>query len=533
MTRLLPRRMRDLPSAVWVLVAGTLITRAGSFAAPFLTIYLHDERGLSLRYAGVALAMWGAGGMVAALSGGTLADRLGRKPVVVGSPILGGLAVSTVLLTQAPAAVLAASFFAGVVSEAGRPAVSAMLTDLTPFDRRIDAFALFRLVINLGFAVGAGLGGVLITHFGFTRLFLADAITSWAYAALALALLPETRPPARDRDSATPGRGFGAVLADRTFRRYWLGSFTMAIAFSQPMAILGLVLTGRGMSTAVYGGLISVNGLIIIACEFWLSGRTRRYPPPAVMALGALLVGGGFALTGLAGTSMALLLVSVTVWTIGEMLGSPTGQAYLAAIAPPDLRGRYAGGLGLAWSLAFCAGPILGSNALELGHGAIWIGSAALGVIAAALFAGLPTVPQPTPEAELALPPGAPSRPADPAPVPPGVAVPEQPRGRVLARFGRPRSADTSPATSPSRGAASAEADEGSESPTCPHARHAVSPSRRTSAVDPHDAHVSSTRVHAPDRWQEGQPSTCSPCTTPRCHGDAPRAGSVWRVPQR
>jgi MFS family permease len=441
MTRLLPRRMRDLPSAVWVLVAGTLITRAGSFAAPFLTIYLHDQRGLSLRYAGVALAMWGAGGMVAALSGGTLADRLGRKPVIVGSPILGGLAVTTIVLTQAPAAVLVASFFAGVVSEAGRPAVSAMLTDLTPFDRRIDAFALFRLVINLGFAVGAGLGGVLITHLGFTRLFLADAVTSWAYAAIALALLPETRP--RDRaEDRTNDRGFGAVLADRTFRRYWLGSFAMAIAFSQPMAILGLVLTGRGMTTAVYGALISVNGLIIIACEFWLSGRTRRYAPPLVMALGALLVGGGFALTGLAGTSMALLLLSVTVWTLGEMLGSPTGQAYLAAIAPPDLRGRYAGGMGLAWSLAFCAGPILGSNALAYGHGVIWIGSAVLGVIAAALFAGLPTVPRPTPEAELALPPGAPSRPVDPAPVPPGIAVPDQPtgRGRVLARFARPRS---------------------------------------------------------------------------------------------
>jgi MFS family permease len=444
MNRLLPRRMRDLPRAVWVLVAGTLITRAGSFAAPFLTIYLHDERGLSLRYAGIALAMWGAGAMVAALSGGTLADRLGRKPVIVGSPILGGLAVSTILFTQEPLAVLAVAFVGGVVSEAGRPAVSAMLTDLTPYDRRVDAFALFRLVVNLGFAVGAGAGGVLIAHFGFSRLFLADAITSWTYAVIALALLPETRPQARERPDG-PQRGFGTVLADRVFRRYWLGSFAMAIAFAQPMAILGLVLTGRGMSTAVYGELISVNGLIIIVAEFWLSGRTRRFPPAYVMALGALLVGGGFALTGLAGSSLPLLLATVAVWTLGEMLGSPTGQAYLAAIAPPDLRGRYAGGLGLAWGLAFCVGPILGSNALAFGHGAIWIGSAVLGVIAATLFAGLPPVPRPTREAEQALPPGDPSRPADPAPVPPGVAVPEQPapltgRGRVLARFARPRS---------------------------------------------------------------------------------------------
>src|SRR5687767_7119608 len=56
MTRLLPRRMRGLPRAVWILLAGTLITRAGSFAVPFLTIYLHNERGLSLTHAGYAMA---------------------------------------------------------------------------------------------------------------------------------------------------------------------------------------------------------------------------------------------------------------------------------------------------------------------------------------------------------------------------------------------------------------------------------------------------------------------------------------------
>src|SRR5687768_3513993 len=119
MTRsLLPTRMRNLPRAVWVLVAGTLITRAGSFALPFL-------------------------------------------------------AVVALLVTQAPAAVVAVAFVTGMVSESGRPAISAMLTDLTPAARRIDAFALWRLVINLGFAVGTGVGGLLIARYGFAPLFIA------------------------------------------------------------------------------------------------------------------------------------------------------------------------------------------------------------------------------------------------------------------------------------------------------------------------------------------------------------------------
>lgn len=434
MTRsLVPQRMRGLPRAVWVLVAGTLITRAGSFAVPFLTIYLHTDRGLSLRAAGVALAAYGAGGMIAALTGGTLADRLGRKPVVVGSPALGGLAVVGLLLTQAPLAVIAVSFVAGAVSESGRPAVSAMLTDLVPPERRIDAFALFRLVVNLGFAVGTGLGGLLIATYGFAPLFVADAITSWAYAIVALVLLHETRPRGAAGGRDGPQRGFRAVFADRVMRRYWLGTFVGALMFCQPMSTMALALTQRGLSTAVYGALISTNGVLIICAEFWLSGRSRHFPAHRVMALGSVLLGVGFALTGAVGRSIPLLVATVLIWTTGEMLGSPTGQAYLAAIAPPDLRGRYAGAVGLAWSLAFTVGPVLGTVALEHGGGSYWLGSLALALVSAALFLTLPSVSATTP-----VPPGVPQRPVDPAPVADPVAIPE-PRGRVLARFGRPR----------------------------------------------------------------------------------------------
>ena len=440
MTRFVPRRMRGLPRAVWILLTGTLITRAGIFAVPFLTIYLHNERGLSLRYAGFAMAAWGGGGMVAALTGGSLADRVGRKPVVVGSPLLGGLAISSLLLTQHPAMLVAVAFVAGAVSESGRPAVSAMLTDLTPPERRVDAFALFRLVVNLGFALGTGLGGVLITHVGFVRLFLADAATSWIYAVVALLLLHETKPAggaARYESGTVPGgRGFRAVLEDAAFRRFWAGSFVMALVFAQTMVTLPLVLTERGFSPAVYGGIISVNGVLIIATEFWISGRTRRYPAPAVMAIGAVVLGGGYALTGLVGTSIPLLLATVLVWTVGEMLGSPTGWAYMSALAPPDLRGRYAGALGLAWSLAFTVGPILGSNALDLGHGTLWLGSLALAVAAGALFASLPARAA-VPEEVASV--SAPAGPSPVAPVP--VAAPDQPRGRgrLVARFARPR----------------------------------------------------------------------------------------------
>lgn len=393
MSRLVSARLRGLPRPVWILLAGTLITRAGTFAVPFLTIYLHNERGLSKSMAGLALALYGAGGMFAAAIGGTLADRLGRKPVVAGSPLLGGSAVLCLAVTQAIPMVMVIAFLAGFVAEAGRPAVTAMLTDLTPADRRIDSFALFRVVVNLGFAVGTGLGGLLIAEVGFVRLFALDAATSWICALVSLAALPETRPASTGATTTRRSGGFGQVLDDRVFRRFWLASLLAAVVFAQPMATLALALTDRGMSPSVYGGLVSLNGGIILCVEFWLAGRVRRFHQPAVLALGCAILAVGFAATPLAGTSIALLVVTVAIWTTGEMLGAPVAQAYLAAIAPQDMRGRYAGAYGLSWSLAFTIGPVLGGLALQVAGGApLWIGSLAVGAAAAFLYRSLPAV---------------------------------------------------------------------------------------------------------------------------------------------
>ena len=378
---------------------GTFITRAGTFVLPFLSIYIVRERDLSTAYAGLALSLYGAGGMVASIAGGSLADRLGRKPVIVGAPLLGGLALLTLYASPTLAVLLPMSFVAGAVSEAGRPAVSAMITDLTPLDRRLDAFALYRLTINFGFAIGTLLGG-LVAQLGFSVLFIGDAATSWAYAAVAFALLPETKPDAVPRREAGEADGFRAIFADRVFRRFWLGTLVMALAFSQPMATLPVVLTGRGMSPAGYGALISMNGFIILATEFWLVGITRRFRAPRVLALGTFLVGGGFALTAFAGANWWLLAATVAVWNFGEMLHAPTGQAYVSALAPPDLRGRYAGAFGVAWSVAFTIGPLAGGLALLAGGGALWFGTLLLGLISAALYLTLPElrrVPAPAP----------------------------------------------------------------------------------------------------------------------------------------
>ncbi|MBM3125865.1 MAG: MFS transporter, partial [Chloroflexi bacterium] len=75
--------MFNLPGAFWLLFAGTLINRIGGFVVPFLALYLTSHRGLPVAQAGLIVSLFGAGSFLAQLIGGELADRFGRKPVLL------------------------------------------------------------------------------------------------------------------------------------------------------------------------------------------------------------------------------------------------------------------------------------------------------------------------------------------------------------------------------------------------------------------------------------------------------------------
>jgi predicted MFS family arabinose efflux permease len=387
MHRLLSPRLRGLPREVWILVAGALITRAGSFVLPFFAIFLRDERNLSSTYVGTAVALFGAGSLVGAPVGGHVADLVGRKPVLAGANALQGAAFLVLFVTTHPAAVLLMCFAAGAFTEATRPASSAMLTDLTTADRRTDAFALWRLAINLGFAVGTSVGGLLI-RFGFGKLFLADAATTMVFAAVVVLLLPETNPAHRSTGEQ-PG-SYRQVFGDPVFRRFWVAMLLSALVFSQPVTTLGLVVTGRGVPESTWGLLYAFNGLLILLTEFWLVGKVARYDARVVLALSGVLVGAGFAATALAGRSVPRLALTVAIWTLGEILGASIAQAYLSRLAPPLLRGRYAGALGLAFGVAFTLGPLLGGMALDRSEAALWLGAIVVSAAAAFTFMTLP-----------------------------------------------------------------------------------------------------------------------------------------------
>ena len=140
-----------------------------------------------------------------------------------------------------------------------------------------------------------------------------------------------------------------------------------------------------GFSPAVYGFMISVNGVLIVLFEVPLTAITKLFPARRVMAVGFLLIGAGFASNALVRT-VPLLLVTIFILTLGEMIAMPVSAAYVADLAPAHQRGLYMGMYGLTWSLAFVFGPVLGMLLFSVSRIGVWAVCGALGLLASGII---------------------------------------------------------------------------------------------------------------------------------------------------
>lgn len=385
-----------LPRTVYVICLGTFINRAGTFLVPFLTLYLTSSLGLGSAFATQAMGLYGLGGILASLTGGQLADRVGRRTVMLAS-LLGG---ASILLffgrLSSPPAILAAVLAFSFLGEMYRPASMAMLADLTTPEQRPSAFSLVYLTVNLGMTVSPIAGGLIAQH-SFHWLFLGNAMTATTYAAILFLAVRETL-PARGAAAAgappdAPHLPFGEValrvLGHGVFLLFCLATLLVGITYMQSHTTLPLYMKGLGLGPREYGLVTAVNAAMVVCLQLPFTALTARLPREAMLVVSSLFMAAGFGLTGLATTPL-LLAGTVVLWTIGELLQAPYLSSVVADLAPADLRGTYMGMMTLSFSGALMVGAPLGGAVLErFGSGALWTGTLGIGVLGAALYAAI------------------------------------------------------------------------------------------------------------------------------------------------
>ena len=371
--------VRGLPKAYWILWTGALINRLGGFVMPLLALYLTGERGLSVEQAGLVVSLYGAGALLSGPVGGLLSDRVGRRRTLISGLVLGALAMLHLAFARTPLHIGVAAFLLGFLGELYRPVISATIADVVPSSDRARAYGILYWAVNLGFAVGSALGGAM-TRYGWHLLFIGDAATTLAYAGLVWLRIPETRPAEAVHEEPP---SLWAPLRDRPFLVFCALIMLVGFLFNQAFVTLPVDLRDHGLTPAAYGSLIALNGVLIFLLQPPVSRLLSPFPRHRVLAAAAALVGAGFGMTALVGTLPGYVL-SIAVWTLGEIVMAGIGPAVAADAAPPAQRGAYQGLFHMAFGAAALTAPALGSFVLgRFGPAALWTSCLGAGLLAA------------------------------------------------------------------------------------------------------------------------------------------------------
>jgi predicted MFS family arabinose efflux permease len=373
-----------LSRSTWLLSLVMLINRSGTMVIPFMTLYLTSpQMGYSIGQAGIVFGLFGAGAFSGAYFGGRLTDKIGFYPVQLITLIGGGVMFMVLGQMKSYQLICLFTFLLSFVNEAFRPANSTAIAFYSKEDNRTRSYALNRLAINLGWAVGSALGGVIAKH-RYELLFWVDGITNISAALLMWFFLKPVnyKPVKKEAANQLP---VSSAYRDKTYLLFIAITTLFACCFFQIFTNLPVFLKKELHFSEPYIGLLmAVNGIIIALVEmvlvYKLEGKRKN---TFYITMGVALVGLSFLTLNLPGMGAILAFGMIILITFGEIFSMPFMNTYWITRTQTANRGQYAALYTMAWSAAQCLGPLLGAQLAE--HSGFMVLWWAVGVLA--LFA--------------------------------------------------------------------------------------------------------------------------------------------------
>jgi predicted MFS family arabinose efflux permease len=384
----LGRSYRDafagLPRDVWVLATVLFVNRVGMMVLPFLTLFLVQERGFDVAEAGRITSLYGLGAVAGVTAGGWLTDRCGSRRVQLASLLFNGAFLLVTWLVRPPWAIGGAVIATSFAAEIFRPANGAAISRAAPPAVRARSFSLMSQAVCVGLTIGLPVAGALAER-DYDWLFWIDAGTAFAAAAVLWAFGP--REPEPDHDGARRAARARSPWSDRDFAlALGLLCATATVLFQFFGALPVFLKRDLSFEEGAVGWLLAFNTVLTALFGMQVIRRVERGRPLAWLALSAVLIGLGYGVNALArGAPLAIL--SVLVWTAGEMLLFPLSAAYASSRAPNGAVGRYMSAYGLSFAVPLALAPFLGTAVYDRwGATAVWVGCAGLGSAAGVAF---------------------------------------------------------------------------------------------------------------------------------------------------
>ncbi|MFF4100505.1 MFS transporter [Streptomyces sp. NPDC001903] len=356
------------------LLVGAGISAVGTgMYVPFSLVFFHHVTGLSFALVGLVMTVTGLAGLAVLAPAGSAVDRFGAKRIVLA--LYGVRALGFALYPFAgslPA--FAAVALVTALADRSFPAVQQSLIGEVARGADRD-----RLQASLRALQNAGMGAGALIVSGVLALWGAAAFTYtvWGNAlafALAGLLVRRVRrvPPVHDAPTASTGRpaaGYRMVLGDRPFLALTAANFLTALGYAALSVLFPLyIATWLHGPDSLTGAAFTLNTALCAGIGVLVAGRVRRRGARRTRsaALGALLFAAAFVGQIVLGTlrpgqsaTLVALMVIVVVYTLGELVHSPSSGALSVSAAPEAVRGRYLATYQVSHSLATALAPSL------------------------------------------------------------------------------------------------------------------------------------------------------------------------------
>lgn len=353
----------DNPSVLlWWMFGGTGVTQTTQFMVmPFIALYMSSETGAAPGMVGLAVGMMPLTTTVFSFIGGSLADKFGRKPLMVMAMLISAIAMVGFGLAHTTTGFFVVSILTGLSRALFGPASQAMMTDISLPEQRGRVFGINYWVNNIGASVGPILGAYFGSSGG-GGAFYAAAAVSLLYTFVIAIHFPESNAMHRERvERPSIYESLRTLKVDKVLTIFIVAGVFTNIGYSQfdtTLPQLMKSMLGTQAAAHDYAYIFAITGFEVVLLQFILNRFADRLGFAWPLVLSQLLYALAFVGFGVSHRWTDFLMWAV-VLTIGEMIAAPRMVQYVSMIASENMFGSYFGAYSLS-NLGYSIGPAIG-----------------------------------------------------------------------------------------------------------------------------------------------------------------------------
>lgn len=358
------------------LVGETLFNLLYWMYFPFIAIYFSQTMGL--KWAGVLMTIPPVISLIGNMVGGDLADKIGRRPVMLTGAIIQTGMFALFALSATPWLDYFAFIGISIGGALYGPASDAMVADLVVPDNRKQVFATFITARNIGAVLGPVFGAILFFQYREEILWTCMAVML-LYSIVIFIKIKETVPQIQ-RESSTSifisvknqWTSYRALVDDKKFMYYIVAGVFSVIAIMQLDLYFAIYITqyvpGQALlswndwdytlsSSEILGWVLGLNGILFVLFVLPVTKWLKKWSDRNVFVLSCVLAGGGMFAVGLT-TNLWILFGLTIIFTFGEIVRSPVLYNFVSDHAPENARGQYMAASNMQFTIGRCLAPL-------------------------------------------------------------------------------------------------------------------------------------------------------------------------------